>query len=108
MVYVVTPSKDVPNDAGELTGVVNAVQVELGATVKESVEVRGILEPGTLVVVRGNERLRSGGAVTFCRYHRPKHARRQYSSSRKSTALYAFTRRLIDRTLFGNVADEYY
>ena len=65
MVYVVTPSKDAPNDAGESTGVVNAVQVELGATVKESVEVRGILEPGTLVVVRGNERLRSGGAVTF-------------------------------------------
>ncbi|MFM8891743.1 MAG: efflux RND transporter periplasmic adaptor subunit, partial [Planctomycetia bacterium] len=47
------------------TGTVRPVPVSLGATVEGSVEIRGGIEPGQLVVVRGNERLRPGMAVTF-------------------------------------------
>lgn len=47
------------------TGVVRPVEVALGAAVEGHVAVRGSLEPGTLVVVRGNERLRPGMQVTF-------------------------------------------
>jgi len=47
------------------TGVVRPVEVALGAAVEGHVAVRGTLEPGTLVVVRGNERLRPGMQVTF-------------------------------------------
>jgi multidrug efflux pump subunit AcrA (membrane-fusion protein) len=39
--------------------------VELGVTVGGNVEVRSDIEPGRLVVVRGNERLRSGMSVAF-------------------------------------------
>ena len=42
-----------------------AVPVELGAAVGGNVEVRSDIEPGRLVVVRGNERLRPGMAVAF-------------------------------------------
>jgi hypothetical protein len=44
---------------------VRPVQVAIGATIEGSVEVRGGLDPGQLVVIRGNERLRPGMAVTF-------------------------------------------
>jgi multidrug efflux pump subunit AcrA (membrane-fusion protein) len=47
------------------TGAVRAVPVAPGAAVAGAVEVRGDLEPGQLVVVRGNERLRAGVAVSF-------------------------------------------
>jgi len=47
------------------TGVVRPVEVALGAAVEGYVAVRGTLEPGALVVVRGNERLRPGMQVTF-------------------------------------------
>ena len=47
------------------TGVVRPVEVALGAAVEGHVAVRGTLEPGALVVVRGNERLRPGMQVTF-------------------------------------------
>ena len=47
------------------TGVVQPVEVALGAAVEGYVAVRGTLEPGALVVVRGNERLRPGMQVTF-------------------------------------------
>lgn len=59
LVYVV--------DAGTVagTGSVRPVQVALGATVAGSVEVTGGLEPGQLVVTRGNERLRPGAAIKF-------------------------------------------
>ena len=51
--------------AAKNAGRVRPVEVSLGATVAGNVEVRGGLEPGQLVVVRGNERLRPGMAVTF-------------------------------------------
>ena len=60
-VYVVAP---VPSAAGG-TGMVQPVEVALGAAVEGHVEIRGGLEPGQLVVTRGNERLRPGMAVTF-------------------------------------------
>lgn len=52
--------------AGEtVTGTVRPVEVALAATVEGQVEVRGGIEPGQLVVTRGNERLRPGAAVSF-------------------------------------------
>jgi RND family efflux transporter MFP subunit len=50
---------------GPREGVVRPVEVALGAAVEGHVAVRGGLDPGTLVVVRGNERLRPGMQVTF-------------------------------------------
>ena len=47
------------------TGTVQPVEVTLGGAVEASVEVRSGLTPGDLVVIRGNERLRPGMAVTF-------------------------------------------
>jgi len=47
------------------TGTVRPVEVSLGAAVEGHVEIRGGLEPGQLVVTRGNERLRPGMAVAF-------------------------------------------
>jgi len=51
--------------AGAAEGVVRPVDVVLGAAVEGHVAVRGSLEPGMLVVVRGNERLRPGMKVVF-------------------------------------------
>jgi hypothetical protein len=59
LVYAVDAS------ANASRGTVRPVEVTLGSTVGGAVEVRGPLEPGQLVVVRGNERLRPGAAVTF-------------------------------------------
>jgi HlyD family secretion protein len=67
-VYVVdTAANPTPGAAVATAGVAVArrVDVLLGAAVEGHVEIRGGLEPGTLVVVRGNERLRPGMAVTF-------------------------------------------
>lgn len=50
---------------GPTEGVVRPVDVVLGAAVEGHVAVRGSLEPGGLVVVRGNERLRPGMKVAF-------------------------------------------
>ena len=50
---------------GPSTGAVRPIEVALGAAVEGHVAVRGSLEPGMLVVVRGNERLRPGMTVTF-------------------------------------------
>ncbi len=47
------------------TGSVRPVRVSLGATVGGGVEIIGPIEPGTLVVIRGNERLRPGMNVSF-------------------------------------------
>lgn len=47
------------------TGAVRAVPVAPGAAVAGAVEVRGDIEPGQLIVVRGNERLRAGMSVSF-------------------------------------------
>jgi len=47
------------------TGTVQPVDVVLGAAIGGSVEIRGGLTPGRLVVIRGNERLRPGTPVTF-------------------------------------------
>ncbi len=47
------------------TGAVRPVRVSLGATVGGGVEIIGPIEPGTLVVIRGNERLRPGMNVSF-------------------------------------------
>ncbi len=44
-------------------GVVRQVPVELGIPFESDIEVRGALEPGQQVVVRGNERLRDGQPV---------------------------------------------
>jgi RND family efflux transporter MFP subunit len=51
--------------AGATTGTVRPVEVSLGAAVEGHVEIRGGLEPGQLVVTRGNERLRPGMSVAF-------------------------------------------
>jgi RND family efflux transporter MFP subunit len=59
IVYVVTPE---PN---ALRGTVRPVPVAVGVAVGGAVEIRDGLEPGQIVVVRGNERLRPGMAVTF-------------------------------------------
>lgn len=53
------------DQAGPAEGIVRPVDVVLGAAVEGNVAVRGSLEPGTLVVVRGNERLRPGMKVVF-------------------------------------------
>ena len=47
------------------TGTVQAVEVALGGAVEGSVEIRSGLAPGDLVVIRGNERLRPGMAVSY-------------------------------------------
>jgi len=41
------------------------VEVSLGGAVGGNVEIRSGLAPGDLVVIRGNERLRPGMAVTY-------------------------------------------
>jgi len=51
--------------AGPGSGTVRPVEVSLGAAVGGQVEVRGGVEAGQLVVIRGNERLRPGLAVSF-------------------------------------------
>jgi hypothetical protein len=56
---------------GMTTGVVQPVEVTLGGAVEGSVEVRAGLSPGDIVVVRGNERLRPGMAVSFRQPQRP-------------------------------------
>jgi RND family efflux transporter MFP subunit len=62
MIFVI----DGPHAAAtQMEGTVRAVPVELGVTVGGNVEVRSDIEPGRLVVVRGNERLRSGMSVAF-------------------------------------------
>jgi len=63
LVYVVeTGTADA---ATATTGTVRPLPVALGAAVEGSVEIRDGLRPGTLVVTRGNERLRPGMAVSF-------------------------------------------
>ena len=47
------------------TGTVRPVEVALGAAIEGQVEVRGGIEPGQLVVTRGNERLRPWAIVSF-------------------------------------------
>lgn len=51
--------------AGSTQGLVRPVEVTLGSTVGGAVEVRGPLDAGQLVVIRGNERLRPGMTVSF-------------------------------------------
>ena len=58
LVFCIDPS-------GPTTGAVRPVEVALGAAVEGHVTVQGGLEPGMLVVVRGNERLRPGMQVSF-------------------------------------------
>lgn len=64
LVYVIDAA-GTATGAAATTGTARPVPVSLGATIEGSVEVRGGLEPGQLVVIRGNERLRPGMAVTF-------------------------------------------
>lgn len=59
-VYAVDPASGQPG-----TGTVRPVRVSLGATVGGSVEIIGSIDPGSLVVIRGNERLRPGMNVSF-------------------------------------------
>lgn len=66
LVYCIDPAVATSGGpAAAATGVVRPVQVAIGATIENSVEVRGGLEPGQMVVIRGNERLRPGMAVMF-------------------------------------------
>lgn len=60
LVFAVDPAPEQPG-----TGTVRPVRVSLGATVGGGVEVIAPLDPGTLVVIRGNERLRPGMNVSF-------------------------------------------
>jgi HlyD family secretion protein len=48
-----------------VTGTVQPVEVTLGGAVGGNVEIRSGLAPGDLVVIRGNERLRPGMAVSY-------------------------------------------
>ncbi|MEI6241125.1 MAG: efflux RND transporter periplasmic adaptor subunit [Planctomycetia bacterium] len=59
LVYVVDPATE-PG-----SGAVRSVPVVPGAAVAGTVEIRGDLRPGQLVVVRGNERLRPGMQVSY-------------------------------------------
>ena len=63
-VYCVEPSSSAATTTPTM-GTVLPVEVSLGATVEGHVEVRGGVEPGQLVVIRGNERLRPGASVSF-------------------------------------------
>jgi HlyD family secretion protein len=69
VVYVVDSSPSGGNTGP--TGTVRPVPVTLGATVAQSVEVTGGVEPGQLVVTRGNERLRPGAAVKYVKAPTP-------------------------------------
>ena len=60
LVYAVEPASGQPG-----AGTVRPVRVALGATVGGSVEIMGPIDPGSLVVIRGNERLRPGMNVSF-------------------------------------------
>jgi multidrug efflux pump subunit AcrA (membrane-fusion protein) len=62
LVFVIDPAA---GGGATTTGRVRAVPVALGAAIGGHVEVRDGLEPGWLVVVRGNERLRPGAEVSF-------------------------------------------
>ncbi len=62
LVFVVDPP---PSPAPAGTGVVRPVRVSLGATMGGSVEIMSPIELGSLVVIRGNERLRPGMNVSF-------------------------------------------
>jgi len=71
-VYVVEPASGGAVEAArggssgsDRIGTVRPVEVALGVAVGSHVEARGNLSPGQLVVVRGNERLRPGAAVSF-------------------------------------------
>lgn len=61
LVFLIEPADGGPAS----TGKVRPVEVSLGAAIEGHVEVRGGLEPGQLLVTRGNERLRPGTTVTF-------------------------------------------
>jgi len=61
LVFMIEPADGGPAS----TGKVRPVEVSLGAAIEGHVEVRGGLEPGQLLVTRGNERLRPGTTVTF-------------------------------------------
>jgi multidrug efflux pump subunit AcrA (membrane-fusion protein) len=54
-----------PAAGGQGVGTVRPVEVAPGAAIGGSVEVRGDIAPGQLVVIRGNERLRPGARVSF-------------------------------------------
>ena len=60
LVFAVDPAPAPPG-----TGIVRPVRVSLGATIGGSVEIMSPIEPGSLVVIRGNERLRPGMNVSF-------------------------------------------
>jgi len=63
LVYRITGTAAAPDAAA--TGTVQPVEVSLGGAVGGNVEIRSGLAPGDLVVIRGNERLRPGMAVTY-------------------------------------------
>ena len=67
IVFVIDPSEGgaASGDPAAGAGSVRPVEVAVGAAVGGGVEVRGALQPGTLVVIRGNERLRPGTAVAY-------------------------------------------
>ena len=75
LVYVVTPGPIGPTETAGLApsaagtagtaGTVRPVEVTLGVTVDGGVAIRGAVAAGELVVIRGNERLRPGAAVSF-------------------------------------------
>lgn len=61
LVYAVMTADDASQ------GVVRPVEVSLGSTIDGAVEVRGGIDPGQMIVIRGNERLRPGMTVSFTR-----------------------------------------
>lgn len=66
LVYVIEPAAGAASATeSRAVGRVRPVEVTLGAAVDGSVEIRGGVEPGQLVVTRGNERLRPGLEVSF-------------------------------------------
>jgi len=65
LVYVVEPAAELPPGGADRSGTVAAMPVALGAAVAGAVAIEGSLSAGTLVVIRGNERLRPGAVVRY-------------------------------------------
>ena len=53
--------------AGELTGTVHKVSVDIGVAIDDRIQVRGDIQADDLVVVVGNERLTPNSQVTIIR-----------------------------------------
>jgi len=81
VVWVITEDPAAPNQ-----GTAAPLPVELGVSYDDLIEVRGPLEPGQLVVVEGNERIRPGQQLAITKRSRPAAARSPNSQAASATA----------------------